>query len=262
MESFREALFQVPTVLITFVYFIFIFVLNWAGYRVRKKIHERNRDRDTSFGAAEGSLLGLMALLLAFTFNLANTKYESRRQVIIDEANLLNTAILRHQLYNDSVKQILIPDLRRYLESRISYYDAGDAPAKIKAALDDGNRAFNAIWNRTAQLRNVAEDGSRAEQMIPVLISLDNMAINREAGRVALIPTLVILILLLLVFASSFLMGFGTKPGNRNPTAAFGFAFMTTVVLFLIMELNRPRQGFINLQNAEQRIVNLRKSFQ
>ena len=133
MNSLREYFFQLPPLLIAAIFCIVIFVFNWLGYKFKKGVLQRNPDREVSLGAAEGSLMGLMALLLAFTFNMVSTKFETRRQTIIEEANILNTVILRYDLYPDSIKRALSPDYKNYLESRINYFNAGDNPATIRS---------------------------------------------------------------------------------------------------------------------------------
>ena len=261
MNSLREGLFQIPALFFATVFFIIIFILNWVGYKMRKRITRLYPDRDLETGTLEGSLLGLMALLLAFSFSMAATKFDSRRQTIIDEANILNTAILRCDLYPDSVKQPLLSGYKKYLESRISYFDAGDDPVKIKATLDDANNHFKIIWNKAVLLTSDQENRLRAEQMIQILISLKNIMITREAARVSGIPGLIIIVLLALVFVASFLTGFGIKPGKRSVFLSVSFALMTSIVLYLVMELSRPRQGFVNLNNAEEKLIELRKMF-
>ena len=153
------------------------------------------------------------------------------------------------------LKRALSPDYKNYLESRINYFNAGDNPATIRASLNDADKYFNSIWNKNATLLDNQFVKSRAEQLVPVLINMKNIVRTRESGRVAVVPTLILLILLSLIFVASFLTGFGVKPGHRNPIFSFAFAFMTAVVLFLIMELGRPRQGFVTLETAEQQIV-------
>jgi len=261
MDPLREKIFQVNATLIAIIFFILIYVLNWLGYYVKKKIVLHQPEKDISLGTAEGALMGLMALLLAFTFGMASSKYESRRQTIIDEANLLNTALYRLKLYPDSVKRSMVAEFKNYLDARINYWDAGDDPVKINAALENAGKNFNDLWNANASLINDAGNRSRAEQLVPVLISLKNMVITREAGRVSAVPSLIILVLLILVFVASFLTGYGLKPGSRNPVFSLAFAIMLSVALYIVMELSRPRQGYINLDSAEKEIVNVRKNF-
>ncbi len=258
MNSLREYFFQLPPILIAAFFCIVILVFNWVGYKFKRGVLKRNPERELNLGAAEGSLMGLMALLLAFTFNMVSTKFETRRQTIIEEANILNTAILRQDLYPDSIKRSLSPDFKNYLQSRINYFNAGEDPARIRTCLDETNKYFNSIWNKNAVLLDNQFVKSRAEQLVPVLINMKNIVRTRESGRTAVVPTLILLVLLLLIFVASFLTGLGVKPGHRNPVFSFAFAFMTAVVLFLIMELGRPRQGYINLETAELQIVQLK----
>jgi hypothetical protein len=90
---------------------------------------------------------------------------------------------------------------------------------------------------------------------------MNNIVTTRDAGRVAAVPMLIIIVLHMLVFVAAFLTGFGIKPGHRNPFLSMAFALMTSAVLYLVMELGRPRQGYINLQNAQEKIVELRRLF-
>ena len=78
MNNLREFLFQVPALLIALILFIIIFVLNWLGYRTKKRASQLYPNKELGLGTGEGALLGLMALLLAFSFGMASTKYESR----------------------------------------------------------------------------------------------------------------------------------------------------------------------------------------
>lgn len=260
MDPFREKIFQVNAFLIASIFFVIIYAMNWLGYYVKKRIVQHKPEKDLSLGTAEGALMGLMALLLAFTFGLASSKYETRRQTIIDEANLLNTALFRIKLYPDSIKRTMLNNFKKYLDSRIDYWNGGDDPVKVNAALESAGSCFNNLWNDNALLTNDPNNRSRAEQLVPVLISLKNMVVTREAGRVATIPSLIILVLLILVFVASFLTGFGLKPGSRNPVFSVAFTLMLSVALYIIMELSRPQQGFMNLESAEKNIVDIRKN--
>jgi hypothetical protein len=259
MNTLREGLFGIPAIFIIIGFFVFIFLFNWIGYLMRKRLTRQNPQKELEVKTVEAALLGLMALLLAFSFSMATTKFEDRRQTIVDEANTLNTAILRCDLYPDSVKLSLLPDFRKYLETRINYFRVGDNEAKIKAALDDAEKQFGIIWDKATLLSRDPENRLRSEQMIQVLIHLKNTMADREAGRRADVPVLILSVLLVLVFVGSFLTGFGVQPGKRSAFVALSFALMTSMVLYLVMELSRPRQGFINLSTAEDKLVELRK---
>jgi hypothetical protein len=261
MNSFREGLFQIPALVIAGFFFCLIFFLNYLGYATRKKLTRLFPGRELELRSGEGSLLGLMALLLAFSFGMAAAKFESRRQTIIDEANVISTAILRCDLYPDSIKQNLLKGLKNYLEYRISYFEAGDDPEKIDAAMQNASGELDKLWNSGVQISMTTENPVRNEQLIQTFLSMSKIMVDREAGRIAAVPGLIILVLLLLVFVSSFLTGYGIEPGKRSVLLSVSFALMTTIVLYLVMELSRPREGFVNLKSAEEKLEDLREMF-
>ena len=261
MDSLREGVFQIPALLIGLVFFCIIFSLNYIGYSTRKRLSKLYPEKELELGTGEGALLGLMGLLLAFSFGMAATKYESRRQKVIDEVQQLNSAILRIDLYPDSIKQFLHKGFKNYLEFRINYFEAGSDPVKIRTSLNNAESQFAQLWKYAVQLHQNPENRSGTEPLVQALIGMKNIMVDREAGRVAAVPTLIIVVALILVMVGSFLTGFGIKPGKRSALFSFAYALMTTIVLYLIMELSRPREGFVNLKSAEMQMEELRKLF-
>src|SRR3954471_10905511 len=68
-------------------------------------------------------LFGLSAFMLAFTFGMSGTRYSNVRNVIVEEANDIKTAMLRSDLYGDSLRNAFRSDFKRYIDARIIYYD-------------------------------------------------------------------------------------------------------------------------------------------
>jgi len=70
-----------------------------GGYRLGKWRHVHAADeKDDPVGAMVGSVLGLLAIMLAFTFHLAATRFDARRHAVLEEANAIGTAYLRARL--------------------------------------------------------------------------------------------------------------------------------------------------------------------
>ena len=128
-------LFSVPAPLLAILLFAFILLTNWLGFRFRHfQLKKKNLEDIEGTGTTEGAMLGLMALLMAFSFSMAASKFDDRRQLIVREANDIGTAILRCDLYPDSIKNLLRGDFAKYVDARIAYYDALDDEEKIKTA--------------------------------------------------------------------------------------------------------------------------------
>lgn len=103
-------LYQIPGPVILATLFVVMVVANWLGFFVKQKQFKQKAAAAEGLGSVEGSLLGLLALLLSFTFSMSASKHDTRRQVIIEEANDIGTVILRCDLYQDSVRKQLRAD--------------------------------------------------------------------------------------------------------------------------------------------------------
>ena len=242
--------------------FLLILLTNWLGFRYRK-FQEAKPAAETfeGMGSMESSMLGLMALLLGFTFSMALSKFETRRQVIIEEGNDIGTAVLRADLFPDSIRTLLRVDFKEYVEARISYYDAGVDADKIDSALKKTNFYSGRLWKRAAMLAQ--DDRYRASnlQMIPALNSMIDIVSVRESGRKAKVPPFILTMLLILTLISSFLVGYGYKGRRRNLVMTCMFSLMTAIALYLILELDRPRSGMLNVGAAEEQVMALRELF-
>ncbi len=133
---------------------------------------------------------------------------------------------------------------------------------KIDSALKKTNFYSGRLWKRAAVL--VQDDRYRVSnlQMIPALNSMIDIVSVRESARKAKVPPFILTMLLILTLISSFLVGYGYKGRRRNLVMISTFSLMTTIALFLILELDRPRSGMLNLGAAEEHITALRELFQ
>ncbi|GAO44550.1 hypothetical protein FPE01S_03_05880 [Flavihumibacter petaseus NBRC 106054] len=258
----KSALFDMPAPLIAIVIFVLIFIANGTGFRYRKSRLRRNKeneDEGEGLGTVESSMLGLMALIMGFTFSMAASKFEARRQIVVEEANNIGTALLRCDMYPDSVRNLLRAHFKDYLDTRIAYYEARDDDDKIRTTLDQTADHFKRIWQIASSFTHDPRFLISSAQMIPALNNMTDIVSTREASRVAKVPPIILILLLVLTLGSSFLLGYGTKTKQRNDVMIFGFTLLTTMVLYLIIELDRPRRGILTLDAAEKMIVDLRK---
>src|SRR3954447_24450274 len=86
-------------------------------------------------------LFGLSAFMLAFTFGMSGSRYSQVRDLIIDEANNIGTAMLRSDLYGDSVRQAFRGDFKKYLDARIFFYDNLADEARLRKAKTDAAKS-------------------------------------------------------------------------------------------------------------------------
>ncbi|SRR5215204_118758 len=256
MSSF----FELPTYLLFAVFFVVIIWCNWLGYRYKKRqldkypgqIHE-------GMSSIEGSILALLALLLGFSFSVAVSKFETRRHLLVEETNVIGTAILRCDLYPDSIRTALRANFKEYVETRIAYYEARYDEARNRVEMEKAEEISARIWKTVAVDANDIQFKLRSQQMIPIVNEMIDMITTRDAMRISKVPPLILWTLLTFVLIAAFLLGSDYKGHKRNVSLVIGYALVVTLTLNLINELNHPRQGLINLDDVEKKMVNLRK---
>lgn len=258
MSSFFYLPFAFLALIISFLIVLFI----WLGnYFNKKRIAKYPEVAQQSSAAIEGSVLGIMSLLLGFTFSVVVTRFETRRQLMVADITNVNTAILRCDLFPDSIRNLMRADFKEFLEARIAYYEAGSDNARVLDEIKKAKKIWGMIWKRVAFDSKNPEVRVRSQQMIPVLSNLDNSIIEREAGRVSGVPKLILWTLLVLVLITSFFLGVDFKEKKRNKILVVGYALVLCITLNLIIELNTPRKGLINLDTTQQKMIELRELF-
>ena len=251
---------HIPIYLLSAIIFFLILLFNWFGFKFKKWHLEKYPGRvPEDLGAVEGSMLGAMALLLGFTFSIATSKFETRRQITVNEANEIGTAILRCDMYPDSVRNPLRADFKEYVETRIAYYTVGNDEEKIQEELVKSGEISGRIWKRVALQAQNRDNIAVTAQMIPAVNDMIDIVTTRDAGRISRVPRLVLFVLLGLVLISSFVLGSDYNGKKRNKILIISYALAMTLTLDLITELDRPREGLINLNAIEKKMTDLRE---
>jgi hypothetical protein len=256
------SLIAYPTLAIVFVVFVAMLFFFYLGRRVYVRTSKRHPGlTESNLGAVQGSLLGLLALLLAFTFGMSNSHYDRRIQVVNDEANNISTAILRADLYPDSIRQEFRKDFKGYLETRIRFFGAGIDTAKALQAFRESSHWQTRLWARAASYARDPAFHVPSNQMLPALNEMFDITITGNTALRNRVPDIIFWVLILLCLTSAFTMGYA-EGVRMDLIMNLGFAIMISLALYLILDLDRARRGVINVNFVEQEIVNLRAMLQ
>lgn len=242
-----ETLQAAPLILWSLCFVLLLVAAREAGVWIRTR--RRSAGPDTGGGAArsgdEGyvvsAVLGLMALLIAFTFGLALSRYEQRRQLVVTEANALGTAYLRTSLLRSP--QPVREAMRAYGEARLDFEQhAGDdaGSARRIAALQA------ALWQTTLD----ALQPDRQTALVPTVLSPLNDAFDtaaaRKAERAARLPNRVLITLIVYGLAAALVLGYAV-PDARLRVPSYALFAMLTLSTTLILDLDQPHTGTIQV---------------
>jgi len=252
--SFLQSLSLPIIFTLTFVFVIFFYI---TGFTIKKRqISNKSKIAKVELGTLNGTLLGLLSLLLAFTFSLSSSRFDTRRNMVIEEANDIGTAFLRTKLYPDSVKTQLTSLFKEYIKSRIAYHEAGSDISSTYFHYNNANTISNKIWNVVAEDAKTDIIGTRSRMMIPALNDMIDITQSRLAEAEAKIPDSILYLLFLLCCCSGFLLGYENKVKLDWIVLIF-LALTLSATIFTILDLDRSRQGLIVLKTQNDKINSL-----
>jgi hypothetical protein len=208
------------------------------------------------------ALFALFGFILAFTFGMSGSRYENVRNVTVEEANDIGTAVLRADLYSDSIRDVFRADFKKYLEARIAYYDNAKDTVLFYKAKEAAAKAGEALWSRAMQQSKLPNMLIPSNNMIPALNAMFDIATTREVVLLARVPDLIVYMLFILALASSFIGGFTSSSiRHKDWIVVAGFALLSSMIIYITLDLGRPLRGIIKADMGEQAMVDLRKMF-
>ena len=225
----------------------------FARYRQRKSDDEK----EAAVGGMVGATLGLFAFMLAFTFGFASSRYQDRRQLVLTEANAINTAYLRTAMIPEPMRTEAQRQLREYVDVRLE----GVQPGKLEQAMVKSQQLQQALWSTAvaAVEKERAVTTSLFAQSLNQVIELHGQRV--QVGLRSRVPGVIWIVLYLLVVLTMLMMGYQTGlAGKRRSLAVIALILGFSSVLFLIVDLDRPGQGL--LFTSQEALVDVRKSMQ
>jgi hypothetical protein len=242
-----------------------LFVLMLAAIEVGFRLGFRQKDSATAvtrdhLNAVQASLLGFMALLLAFTFSLSVQRFDTRSDAVVDEANTIGTAYLRAQLLPPALRNDVQALLRDYVDKRVQTsaismvsqdeWEALQAKAPVSHA---------ALWEyalRSAELNpNPVTSGLFIQALNDMIDSY-----GRNVGHVSRhVPEQVLFLLFGTLLVAGGVVGLTAGVGGQRPSlASFAMVALILALVFVILDLDRPRRGRIQVSN--QSLLDLQAS--
>jgi len=232
-----------------------------VGYRIGLHLYKtKDEARRSQIGGVRGAALGLLGLLLGFTFAMAVGRYETRRDLVLKEANAVGTTWLRAGLLPEAHRAPVKDLLRRYVEVRLNTHTVGDDHAKVVEGLRHSTELQNELWQHAE-----AAATESASPLTVTYITALNEVIDTDAARIAAaqneIPTGVWMLLTLVATFGCFTGGYGSgAQGARSIFTNLFLPALITVVILLIFDLTHSHQGFIGI--SQQPMIDLLNSIQ
>jgi hypothetical protein len=231
-----------------------------GGWIARRRPQDP-QDEATAHGYIVSGVLVLLALLLGFTFGLALDRYETRRDIVVAEANAIGTAEMRVRLLDAPHAANLVALYHDYAETRLRY---GNATAFGKPAQQ---RASSALRDRIQAETLAAVQPIRTTPLAVLVVPAVNETLDigaaREAANDARIPTSVIAVLVAYALIAAGVLGSALAGARRSHRSTTVLLFLLlTLAITMILDLDRPKRGTIRISQVpmERLVQGLRAS--
>lgn len=249
----HELLYGFSSIAIAATLFIAIVLCNEIGFRAGRFIQSRtDSEVKTLTGSIQASILGLLALLLGFTFSMSMQRYDNRSMALIDEANAIGTAILRVQLLPEEYKNDANKLFREYVNLRI-------AIGKLDLTKLEERNIYNkkiadlqsGLWSLAISATNVDPRPVTTGAFVKSLNDTFDSQGRRNALLQMHVPEVVLVLLFIVFISSGGIMGYSAGlSGKRIIAPIILVSLLITLIVFIIIDLDRPKRGLIQVNQG------------
>lgn len=241
--------------------FVGMLVCLEAGYRLGQRHGERHPKAHEGIGAIEAAVFALLGLLLGFSFAGGTSRLDTRRELIVREANAIGTAYLRLDLLPATAQPEMRHLFRDYLDSRLSAYDKLPDMAAAEQEFAHAAQIQQQIWTRALAASQTDSTQNVARLLLPALNEMIDVTTSRAVALHTHLPPLILFLLICIALLSGLLAGYAMAEGKRRSRMhMFIYAAAVAITVYAVVDLDYPRSGTIRLSAADNALRQLRDS--
>lgn len=252
-----ELLYGTSEALIAVIMMVLLIAATEAGFRAGVKAHSKiNEAAKSPVGIISGAILGLLALLLGFTFAMAQSRFELRQQLVMQESNNIGTTYLRSRLLPEPSRTEVARLLRPYVDARLDFYRAGQDQTRLQEVDNRTKELQNQLWSNVQTAIGKDDREVTTGLFIESLNETFDIQVTRRAAMENHVPEIVILLLFIVALVA--VLGIGYEcglGGHRHLFTTTMMSLLIVLVIATIIDFDRPRRGIIRVkQNSMIRL--------
>jgi hypothetical protein len=236
------------------------FVVLWlsarAGAFFRARQPEMLEDVHEDLGVISAATLTLLGLIIGFTFSMAISRYDQRKNCEEQEANAIGTEYVRAELLPPADAAKIRALLKVYLDQRILFYQTKD---------EEKLRQINAYTAQVqAEMWSVVEAPAAADPtpVRALVVSGINDVLNSQGYTQAAwwnrIPTAAWGLMAGIAICSNILVSYSRRRPDAGIVRFMALPFILSIAFFAIADIDTPRRGVIRV--VPQNLISLSES--
>jgi hypothetical protein len=212
-------------------------------------------------GVAESSVFALLALLIAFTFSGAYDRFEMRKMHLVTEADMFDQAYNYTYVIPKDIAPMIKQDIRDYLDCYIAIFRNARDPEKVAADLKQADIIEEKIWVEAVEASLRPGNQNLAQTYLP---AFNNMFETAHTGYYMTLihpPGVIFVLLIGLAVLGGFLVGYNSaETKQKRPLHAICYVVLTAFTIYVVLNMEYPRIGFINMDVFDNILVTVRNN--
>ncbi len=214
----------------------------FAGDLLRRTLRPLKKEEREDFDTVLTATLTLLALIIGFSFSMAVTRFDQRKNYEEAEANAIETEYLRADLLPTEAAASVRQFLKSYIEQRVDFYNSNGQPRQFAGV--SPARVQDELWSSV-----VGAAGAQPNPIVGLAVSGMNEVFNSRADTNAAwlnrIPTGAWALMLLIAIFANLLLGYRERSSGRH--ALLVLPVIASIAFFLIADIDSPYVGVISV---------------
>jgi hypothetical protein len=217
-----------------------------TGYRLGR-VAPVKEQQVSSLAAA---ILGVVGLLLAFSFGMASDRLALRRAMVVQETNSIGTFWLRTSLVPEPIRSDMRARVRRYVDLHFEHREAGIDQAEMSEVQAEVQRLQRELWALLDRDAQQHPEASRLRLVVPALNAMIDDTASVQAAKENRLPDALLVFQFVLVIVAAMASGYRPRGEKRNVVLWAMFVLVLGGVLTILLDIDRPRRGLIQSDPA------------
>ena len=237
------------------IYVVLMAAATWLGLHLAERQSASIAAMRDDFNVIQAATLTLLGLIIGFTFSMAVSRYDQRKNLEEEEANAIGTEWLRAELLPAADAAKVRALLKSYLDQRIRFYVERDEEALEKINAETA-RLQGELWN-AVRVPALAQPTPLSALAVAGMNDVLNTQGYTQAAWWNRIPAAAWALMAAIALCANLLVGLGATRGKGEFKLLLVLPLVLGIAFFLIADIDSPRRGVIrvvpqNLHSLEQ----------
>lgn len=260
MDFVKSFLEGAPLLILCLSIIALVVIAAFGGHWLRRT-HDagppgRSREGGDQESYIVSGVVGLLALLMGFTFSLAVDRFEIRRGLVLEEANAIGTAYLRSQLLEEPHRERISSLLIAYTDNRLAVAKLKPNDPGVQAKIAEDDKLLTELWAATSSAFETIKGLDFSSTYVDSINHVIDLDASRRAAMVVHVPTEVFVVLVIYLVVTAGVLGY-VLVGPRGRSAAAFMLALTVMSLLLIIDIDSPARGAV--RGSQGPLIELQK---